>query len=150
MVSFPPAVLEIMIRGLSAEIERQAAIGAVCGDNWPDDYDPNDLAIYRGVRQWFEEHRSAGAELIEGFSSKPTRFVMDLLPYFVRTSPTPLSEAEVQAAARTYAQYVAHRYLEVLNHGREHTSEGEAIVRLMHNLISFPDSPRGSDGTAGA
>ena len=149
MVTFPPDVLEIMIRGLSAEIERLEAIGAVCGDDWPDDYDPNDLAIYRGVRQWFEQHRSTGAELSEGFSSKPTRFVMAWLPYFVRTSAVSLSEAQVQAAARTYAQYVAHRCLEMLELQLERSSARQEITRLLQNLVSFPDDPRGRNGPAG-
>jgi hypothetical protein len=138
MVTIPPDVGRIMIRGLTREIDRQEAIGKVCGDDWPDDYDPNDVAIYRGFRKWLEERSTIDAVIDHDFGSKPVRFVMGLIPHFVRGSLEVLSELEVNAAARTYSQYVASRCRDMLVTKSEHTSYRAEVLRLLESLIQFP------------
>jgi len=130
-----------MIRGLTREIDRQEAIMEVCDGDWPDDCDPNDVAIYRGFREWLEKHSETNAVIDRNFGSKPVRFVMGLIHYFVRDSPEVLSEAELNAAARTYSQYVASRCRDMLVTDTEHTSYRSEVLRLLEDLIRFPQAP---------
>jgi len=139
MLSIPPQVAAIIIRGLEAEIERQAAIGAVCGDDWPDDYDPNDVAIYRGFRQWLLENIGRDAIIQSDFAAKPVRFVMGLIPFFVRNSIDHLSASEVDAAFRTFSQYVAQFCSEILqDQVALRSSKVNWTLHLLSQLIEFP------------
>ena len=50
MLVIAPDVAAIIIAALEEEIARQEAIGAVCGEDWPDDYEPNDVVLQN--EQW--------------------------------------------------------------------------------------------------
>jgi hypothetical protein len=138
MVTITPEVGRIMVSGLTLEIERQEAIGKVCGDDWPDDCDPNDIAIYRSYRDWLIEQSGVDV-VIENVASKPVEFVMGLLPYFVRESRTVLSKAEVDAAARTFSQYAAARSRDIVRTGSEHAPFRRNLLWLLESVIVFPE-----------
>jgi hypothetical protein len=48
-LSIPPVAVRHLLVALEEEIDRQRRIAETLGENddWPDDYDPNDLAMYR-------------------------------------------------------------------------------------------------------
>lgn len=137
MLSIPPRVAEIIVEGLQAEISRQEAIGAVHGDNWPDDYDPNDVAIYRGYCEWLLQHPDRDA--VEEYPfSKPTAFVFFLIPHVVRENLTRLSPSDIDATYCVFAKYVAMRTHRMLEDHSETSSERRHIMWLLKQVISFP------------
>ncbi|MGH8700705.1 MAG: hypothetical protein ACREVR_05950 [Burkholderiales bacterium] len=139
MLVIPPNVATIIIAGLEAEIKRQEAIGAVCGDDWPDDYDPNDVMLYRGLRTWLLENAGRDAVIPSNFNAKPTRFVMGMIPYFVRERLDELSVSDVDAAFRTFSQYVALFCTELLrDEAALRSSRVDLAIRFLSKVIEFP------------
>jgi hypothetical protein len=150
MLSIPPNVAAIIIVGLEREITRQDAIGAVCGDNWPDDYEPNDVAIYRGFRAWLLENIGHDAVLEISARSKPTRFVMGLIPYFVRERFDELSAADVDAAFRTYSEYAALFCCDVLQDDQAlHSSMRKWALSCLSKVLDFPKKREGDQAVSG-
>lgn len=147
MLTIPPEVSRFMIEGLTREIERQEAIFKECGDDWPDDCDPNDIAIYIEYREWLSEH--SGETVTEEYpDSKPTAFVMALVPHFVRESIDSISQELLDAVGCTYAQYVSRyclRQLEIFPEAFADTkgrySVRKAVFRMLENVSQFPREP---------
>jgi hypothetical protein len=148
MLSIPPNVAAIIIAGLEAEIARYEAVGAACGYDWPDDYDPNDVMIYRGVRSWLLENTGCDAVIPGNFDAKPTRFVMGLLPYFVRERLDELSASDIDAVFRTFSQYVALYCGEVFrDNAKLHSSAVDQALWFLSQVLEFPNkSNAGASG----
>jgi hypothetical protein len=150
MLKIPPKVGALMIGGLDAEISRQEAIGRVCGDEWPDDYDPNDVAIYRGFRSWLKEHVGRDAVVDCDYTSKPARFVMGMIPYFVRQSIDQLSPADVEAAFRTFSEYVALACHDLIKGQSAQGYPGNWMLRWHAAILEFPRKEHAADPRAPA
>jgi hypothetical protein len=138
MLSIPPNVGALMIAGLDAEIARQEAIGRVCGDDWPDDYEPNDVAIYRGFRNWLQDHAGRDAAIHGEYTSKPARFVMGMIPHFVRQNIDRLPAADVDAAFRIFSEYVALACRELLKDQSAHGYPSNWMLRWHSAVLDFP------------
>ena len=137
MLYIPPNAAALIISGLSAEISRQSAIGAVCGDDWPNDFDPNDAALYREYIEWL---RSNEGHLIleDNPNSKPVRLVFALIPHFVRERTGTLTSNDMESAFCIFNQYVVMRCLHMLETRSENASERRNIMHLLGQVIAFP------------
>ncbi len=56
MLTIPENISNLMILGLTQEIAQIHAIGETCGDDWPADYDPNDVSVYDSFRQMLKKN----------------------------------------------------------------------------------------------
>lgn len=138
MISIPPKVAEIIIAGLSAEISCQEAIGSSCGDDWPPDYDPNDVSIYYGFKEWLLEHSGRVAVFDGNPRSKPASFVFSLIPHIVKENLSRLSTSDIDASYCVFAQFVTMRARQMLESHSETSSERRHVMWLLDQVISFP------------
>ena len=138
MFVISPNISKLMISGLTKEIARLNAINATCGDDWPDDYDPNDVAVYDSFRCYLEGNPGRNTIVQWETYSKGTAFSMALLPNFVRENLNSLSPEDIESACRIFAQYVAHRCTEMLENQEENTSKRKQVTYLLSQVIEFP------------
>lgn len=138
MLSYPPNVSVILISCLDAEISRQEAIGAMCGDDWPDGYDPNDAVMYRSFREWLHSHDGHAAIIEDAPCSKSVRFVMALVPGFVHENISRLSPADIESVYSVFSKYVAMRCLKMLETHGESGTERQQVMHLLDQIIAFP------------
>jgi hypothetical protein len=141
-VFFSSTAVRVLLRALEEEILRLEAIGATLTENdeWPHDYDPNDLALYRGLKPWLLSGIDAGVSLDRPLS-KPMKFLMMLVPPYVKEHQRSLAASEIDSVFRAYADYVAACGLMVLPSEREQLSSWSTwFERLLHNVLSFPRS----------
>lgn len=141
MLVIPPNISKLMISGLTKEIARLNAIGAICGDDWPDDYDPNDVGVYDFFRRSLQENPGQNAVVKMDNYSKVVTFCMALLPNFVRENLDTLSPADIESACRVYAQYVAHRCAAVLESHHKNSSDRKHVTYMLSEVITFPGMP---------
>lgn len=92
------------------------------------------------------QHRGRNAVLPISARSKPTRFVLGLIPHFVRQRLDQLSDTDIDAAFRTYSEYVALYCSDILG---DEQLRGYAIDWALHALSQVTNFPRKS-GAAGA
>lgn len=136
----PPAVVGHLIAAVTQEVAELERVGRACGDNWPDDYDPNDLAIYRGLLTWLNS-RAADGVLIEGsLASKSMEFLMMLVPRYVRDHHASISESDSAAIFRAYVEYIALLSLEQFPKILEYpqSSYTNWLKKRLSSLVNFP------------
>src|SRR5919108_1447198 len=105
-MQLPPAVVRHLIKALEAEVTRLDKIADTIGDgDWPHDYDPNDLALFRGGLSSLRETAARGASQ-EWACNKPCRFMMGLLPGYVGQHLASLPESEYSAIFHAYADFL--------------------------------------------
>lgn len=76
---FSSEFLKSAVPALKEEIARQKALAdKIESDLWPVDYDPNDVAIYKGMLYLFEKHRHFGIE-ISDLESKPVKMALEVI-----------------------------------------------------------------------
>ncbi|MFZ6746957.1 hypothetical protein ACO0LC_27330 [Undibacterium sp. JH2W] len=138
MLSIPLNISKLMISALTEEIERLKLIGDSCEDDWPGDYDPNDVPLYEYFRRLLEENPSGNTILHCEKYSKAASFSMALLPRFVRENMNVLSSVDVESACRVYAQFIAYRCVELIENKHLKTFPDKWIKSLMFELITFP------------
>lgn len=138
MLVIPPNISKLMISGLTEEIARLNAIGAICGDGWPHDYDPNDVGVYDSFRRLLQENPGQNTVVQLENYSKVVAFSMALLPNFIRKNLSTLSPADIEAACRVFAQYVAHQCADMLENCHENTSGRKHVTYLLSQVIAFP------------
>lgn len=138
MLSIPLNISKLMISGLTEEIERLKVIGDNCGDDWPEDYDPNDIPLYDYFRRFLEENSKGNTTLHCEKYSKAASFSIALLPKFVRENMNVLSSVDVESACRVYAQFVAYRCVEMIENNSKNISLDKRIKSLLSSLIVFP------------
>jgi hypothetical protein len=106
----PPVAIEHWISAIAEEVRRQeqfaSVVNAAPDAQWPDDYDPNDLAMYRGFLEWLRSVKSTGAE-VEDPRAGPISSAMIFLLHYVRVHCAQISESELGTLFRTYAEFVA-------------------------------------------
>ncbi|MFZ6682237.1 hypothetical protein [Undibacterium sp. Tian12W] len=143
MLTIPENIANLMILGLTQEIAQIHAIGETCGDDWPADYDPNDVSVYDSFRQMLKKNAGKSTILDCKNYSKTVAFSIGLLPRFVTENLSQLSIADIESACRVYAQYAAHRCAEMLETNNEHTSERRQVIYMLSQVMAFPgmDSP---------
>ena len=139
MLEIPQRVVQILVRGLSAEIIHQLAIADEVGDDWPDWFDRNDAVIFASYRDWLLEHPAGEPVIEDKVNAKPVKFVMELLPRFVEEQRTELADADFVAAQRLFARWVAlhGQYLLDLG-GLWHSAETHPLGPLLQKLADFP------------
>ncbi|MDR2875342.1 MAG: hypothetical protein LBV44_05375 [Methylobacillus sp.] len=154
MITIPPEVGRFIADGLAQEIKRQEEVFRTCGDDIPDDCDPNDVMIYVGYRNWLIEHSDQYA-IDEHPNSKPTAWVMAMIPYFLKEAHAPISEQLLNAVMCTYAQYAAGKCLAMIKNSLSitelHHNASKSLVGLLERIASFPRrtdlASRNDDGT---
>ncbi|HEX4325928.1 MAG TPA: hypothetical protein VH105_03870 [Burkholderiales bacterium] len=67
---------------MSEEIKRLKEVLEKCGDDWPKEFDPNDISLYEIVQKEFEGQEVAGVE-IRDWDSKPLLFFVRLMREYV-------------------------------------------------------------------
>ena len=130
------------ICALSEEILRQEAMSRDLGpnDDWPDDYDPNDLAMYRSVREWLSRAGVDGTVISE-VSRKPIKFAVGVLVGYVRERQSCISKDDLAQLFRAYAEYVALCCaLELPKEFEQLTSTGSAMPKYLLSILEFPRS----------
>lgn len=137
MFSIPPTISRLMIAGLTEEIARIEAISDACEDDWPADFDPNDVGVYDSFRRFLEQNNGHNTIMEMKTHSKVDRFAMSLLPQFVRENLDELSPADIESACRVFAQYVAHLCLDALDDS-ESSSARRDVKYLLSQVIAFP------------
>lgn len=99
-----------VVRHLSKAVQNEIAclerIGVKGGDEWPSDYDPNDLAIYRSIRTWLDSANEPDLDA-ESLMTRPVQLAMDLVPHYVRNNLTAIARFELDELFRCYCEYVA-------------------------------------------
>ena len=138
MLTIPENISNLMILGLTQEIARIHAIGEICGDEWPEDYDPNDVGVYDSFRQTLKKNAGESTILDLKNYSKVVAFSMALLPRFVSENLSQLSTADIESACRVYAQYVAYRCAAMLENNYEHSSERRQVMYMLSQVMAFP------------
>jgi hypothetical protein len=91
-------------RALLAEIDRLERIHQEFGDDWPEDFDPNDIGIFRMMLPYFASS-SEGVLTIPHLTSKPVRLAMALIPTYVSANKCLFSAAEVKMLEAVLADY---------------------------------------------
>lgn len=136
----PPAVVGHLIAAVAQEVAELERVGRACGDNWPDDYDPNDLAIYRGLLTWLSSGATDGITIEGSLTSKPMEFLMLLVPRYVHNNRASISESDTAAIFRAYVEYIALLSLEQLPKILEYprSSYTDWLKRRLLSLVNFP------------
>jgi hypothetical protein len=91
-------------QALLREIDRLERIHQECGDDWPDDFDANDIWMLRQMLPHIPVS-TEGTVAVEYPSSKPVQFTMALIPGYLSTNRDRLSGAEVKALEEALADY---------------------------------------------
>jgi hypothetical protein len=141
-VSISPVAARHLLTAMSEEIDRLNAIASSLGENdaWPDDYDPNDLALYRRWAQWLENASSTGGELADP-ATKSVEFLMTWLPLYARNKRDVIPPADMEVLFRTYAEYVASYCASSLPEELvRQTSRSAWMHRNLLALLNFPRS----------
>ena len=141
MSFLPPLALQHLLDAVRAEIERLESIHALLpeGADWPDDYDPNDLALYRGAVPSLEAGVRTGLRFDEPLA-KPVRFLMMLIPGYAKRQGLALRADDLAVVHRAYCDYVAELCLACLPIAleRPNSSYAEWIRRSLVSLLEFP------------
>jgi hypothetical protein len=108
MISVDTQALPLLLDAADRELRRLKAVRAAVGDDWPTDFDANDIPI-------FEIIVSATAEAVRTHSSKldlagkTLWFLLDLLPAYVQENAVRLSFEQYQALKHVYASQLEGR-----------------------------------------
>ena len=142
LIAISPSVVRHLLIAVNKEIGELERIGSSCGDDWPSDYDPNDLAIYRNLRTWLASGAEQGLTILDSIhaSTKPIEFLMMLVPNYVRGNAATLEFVESSEIFRTYAHYVALVSLRMLPHALAHPNSSYTnwITRKLESVVKFP------------
>jgi len=141
MIELSPIAIRHLAKAVADEIASLEQMGQRLGpsEDWPHDYDPNDLAMYRGALGWFQANLDTGPQMVDA-SSKPMRFIMSLVPHYVREKGHSLSSAELDGLYRAYAAFVASTCLAILPEMLKypHSTAAEEIRKNLSRLVDFP------------
>ena len=131
MIELSGIAIAHIVRALEAEISNQEVLGRLPEAEWSTDYDPNDIATYLGMADYF---RRPDANL-EHPESPSLGSAMALIPGYVRAHLNELSHEEWSALFQAYCQFTAAELHHAAVHHRQLTSLFE------HGLSSIIDFP---------
>lgn len=144
-MQLPPAVVRHLISALEVEVARLEKIADTIGDDdWPHDYDPNDLALFRGGLSALRKTAESGGSQ-DWACNKPCRFMIGLLPGYVRSNLSSLSESDYSAVFHAYAEFTMKCCLELMarnRYGSLFTYADFLDREVIRQLASFPDRMR--------
>lgn len=144
---FQAAILE--------EISRLEEIWKICGDDWPDDFDPNDIPMLIsahndlrsghadwGVKQG-TEHFEGGTRTYEysGWASKSRRFVVASIPQYVRRHVDQLSLADYDLLFLFYAEFCMRKSLDLIVTHHEKASVVHLRKQLHRRMLALEAFP---------
>ena len=139
----PAVFVEHLARAVEAEVSALEKIGRSlrAEDEWPDDYDPNDLAYYRGALIELRKQARSGMDIENPFT-KPVEFLMKLIPRYARENRSSIPPEDLAAIQDTYSRYVASvclaRMPEILQHpGSSYFGQVEWLLK---SLVDFPSA----------
>jgi hypothetical protein len=141
VLRFSAVFVEHLAKAVEAEVSALEKIGgSVCGkDEWPDDYDPNDLAYYRGV---LVEKQGRGGMNIDDPLTKPVEFLMKLIPRYARNNRSSIAPDDLAAIHDAYSRYVGSvclaRMPEILQ--QPSSSYVGQVEWLLKSLVDFPSA----------
>lgn len=104
MFEVPASVANHVAQALEDEVARLKAIYSECGDDWPPDFDPNDIWFFEDMIPHF---RSSGASVIVDPRSVTHSACVRLLWRYVRDRRADLNDADVNALFRIFARVMA-------------------------------------------
>ena len=116
------------------------------GDQFPDDFEPNDIALYRSLLVGLSQSTQTGVDIDRATFGKVFRFMMGLLPFYVKEHRNAISIADYNALFRAYCEFKLQECLELVAEPRELGSQsglGANFRRWAHMALTdierFPD-----------
>jgi hypothetical protein len=98
-----PVVIQHGIIWLEAETMRLKVIQDACGEEWPPDFDPNDISMFESVLSELHTNSEYGYDEYN-FYDKPFRFFIALIPEYVRAHFHVLTDEVRSALFRFYSE----------------------------------------------
>ena len=133
-----PIVVQHGIIWLESEIMRLKAIQEECGEEWPPDFDPNDIYMFESVLSELYDHSEYGYDE-DHFDSKPFRFFVALIPEYVRTNFNSLTDEVRSALFRVYSEtYIRICLSRVETHSQSPSFVDAQIMELGFAILQFP------------
>jgi hypothetical protein len=108
MFTVPLAAMPHVIVAAEVELARLVAVERAVGDDWPADFDRNDIPMFMIALKELRLANSTQTEEVF-LSGKILWFLLDTLPDYVRANNNTLSSQEYAALKRVYAQQVPAR-----------------------------------------
>ena len=103
MFIVPLAAMPHVIVAAEQELARLMAVHKAVGDDWPADFDINDIPIFEiALKALRLANRTRTKDVF--LSSKPLWFLLAALPHYVSANNKALSSQEYAALKRVYAQ----------------------------------------------
>ncbi|CAN5130596.1 hypothetical protein BH11PSE11_BH11PSE11_34190 [soil metagenome] len=130
---------------LREEVSRLDEIGKSCGDDWAEDFDPNDIGMFESMQKSLEEADlnwgvRQGIEMLDGGSSRPytylalmgktVRFTMALVPDYVRRYINQISETDYNLLFNFYCEFNLRHCLGLISNTREHLNDAAVAQNL--------------------
>src|ERR687895_1959560 len=138
-----PVAAQHLRKALREEIERLESCGKTLkpNDDWPDDYDPNDLSLFMGWDEWLAEAVVSGRR-IDDPTLKQVELLMEFLPVYARKYGDSIPARDLEEVFRTYAEYVASFCASFLPEELvRQTSRTKKMQTHFQRLLSFPRTP---------
>ena len=116
----PLSLVPHIALALQEEISRLEKIAQVCGDDWPCNFDPNDIGMFESAKKSLENGDvdwgvRQGVEMSNGglcrpfsyavFMGKTVRFTMALIPGYVQRHLDQLSETDYNMLSHFYCEF---------------------------------------------
>lgn len=93
MYVIPMIAIPHFIAALKDQVEREKEMAITYGEDWPEDYDANDLPLYELILRKLEEAFTNQREEI-GLSGKPLMFMFLPLPAYLESKGASLKPEE--------------------------------------------------------
>lgn len=141
IMQLAPDVVHHLMKALETEITRLEKIAETVGDDWPDDYDPNDLVLFHGglseLRETAEKYEPQELTCGKYFS-----FIMALLPGYVRENLANLPVFDYSLLFHAYTEFTIKCCLRSMSLNPDGTlfKHADWINRyVVRRLAGFPD-----------
>ncbi|QUD86155.1 hypothetical protein [Phenylobacterium montanum] len=85
------------------EIARNRAIHEECGDDWPDDFDANDIHVFEIMLESLLAVQGRGEAIVD-FTGKPGWFLLGALPDYVKRLGPSLTNEDFSSLEHVYVQ----------------------------------------------
>src|SRR5262249_16389951 len=110
----PPEVLKHCLKAVRAHIETLEALVKQHEGDLPEDFEPNDISMYKSLEEGLARSTTDGLE-VSNMLSKPIRFMMALIPLYVRNSRSIISLHDYNALFRSYCEFRLNESLELMS-----------------------------------
>ncbi|MBN2825764.1 MAG: SDR family oxidoreductase [Campylobacterales bacterium] len=101
-------IIKHFTNAMSTQITRLENVHRRVGDDWLPWFDPNDIMLYEGMIEWLNTlERETPKE--EYLSTKPYRFMMELIPEYVNANIEQLCDEELNEITLFWNEYSKHK-----------------------------------------